>query len=105
MGTKRRIQKTTGYPATDGSSFDTYKEAIKHQTYIDINKSIKNSLIPNKDDDKDAVVSDVLDFIEDNLVIVQEYIKHHLIPKKAAPKKTVKPQAAAKKTANKEAVK
>jgi len=97
MGTARRIKKTTGYPTTDKKSFDTYKEAIKHQTDIDLDAECEGAAVVNADDMKS--------FLKTNVEVVQEYIKHHLTPKKPAPEKTAKPQAAAKKTADKEAAK
>ena len=95
MGTPRRIQKTIGYPTTDDKSFGTYKEAIEHQTDLDIEESCDGSSI-NADDLKA--------YLKVNLHVAKEYIKHHLTPKKPAPKKTGgKPKAAKDKTADKKA--
>ena len=96
MGTPRRIQKTIGYPTTDDRSFDTYKEAITHQTDVDLDESCKEFSF-NEDDMKK--------FLSSNVKVVQEYIKHHLTPKKPAEKKTGEKTAAKEKTATNKAAK
>ena len=96
MGTARKIQKKTGYPTTDDKMFDTYKEAMNHQTELD--------LIASCDADDNIEAAALKTYLTKNVDVVQAYIKQHLTEKPAA-KKTGKPQAAAKKTADKEAAK
>lgn len=97
MGTKRTIVKKTGYPTSDGEMFDSYKEAMNHQTDLD--------LIASCDADDNIDAASLKKYLTKNVDVLQSYIKQHLT-KKPAPKKTGdKPQAAKEKTADKKAAK
>ena len=84
MGAPRRIKKTSSYPTTDEKSFPTYKEAIEHQTDIDIDAACEGGDI-NSDDLKAFLKKN------SNKEAVTEYMKHHgdkpPAPKKKAAKK------------------
>ncbi len=71
-----KILKQTGYPTTDGKSFQKHIEAIKHQTKINLDEAVnkcEGEIITQK-------------FIKDNSEIVSEFIKYHC-PKSPAKKR------------------
>lgn len=78
----KKILKQSGYPTTDGKTFQIHKEAVKHQTDLDLIEACTGAMMD---------VDNVKSFLKVNHEIVSDYILKHLTVKPAPKQKPAKP--------------